>query len=197
MWHRWWRTFAVWGYGRNTCTWAQNDTSEQPGKGWLTISLLHNSALLFRLCFSNPENSHSFCKRLGALWDVRSCWKWSLGWHPGPFLYAQHSQCLSLSLSLSHTHTQTSLVFQWLRVHLPIQGTQVHFLLWEDSTCHVATRPMQIKEACTPKACAPQEKKTLQWEACAWQQRALHLLLYTVQHCREAHVRQANAALIL
>ena len=76
--------------------------------------------------------------------------------------YMPNTPNVSLSLSLSHTHTQTSLVFQWLRVHLPIQGTQVHFLLWEDSTCHVATRPMQIKEACTPKACAPQEKKTLQ-----------------------------------
>ena len=47
--------------------------------------------------------------------------------------YMPNTPNVSLSLSHTHTHTQNSLVFQWLRVHLPIQGTQVHFLLWEDS----------------------------------------------------------------
>ena len=28
----------------------------------------------------------------------------------------------------------TSLVVQWLRIHLPMQGTQVRSLLWKDST---------------------------------------------------------------
>ena len=30
----------------------------------------------------------------------------------------------------------TSLVVQWLRLYLPMQGTQVWSLLWEDATCH-------------------------------------------------------------
>ena len=29
---------------------------------------------------------------------------------------------------------RTSLVVQWLRIHLPMQGTQVRSLLWKDST---------------------------------------------------------------
>ena len=36
----------------------------------------------------------------------------------------------------------TSLVVQWLRTCLPVQGTQFQSLLWEDSTCHRATEPL-------------------------------------------------------
>ena len=35
-----------------------------------------------------------------------------------------------------------SLVAQWLRVCLPVQGTRVRALVWEDPTCHGATRPV-------------------------------------------------------
>ena len=31
---------------------------------------------------------------------------------------------------------------QWLGIHLPMQGTQVQSLVWEDSTCQGATKPM-------------------------------------------------------
>lgn len=37
---------------------------------------------------------------------------------------------------------QTSLVVHWLRIHLPMQGTWIQFLLWEDSTYHGATKPV-------------------------------------------------------
>ena len=36
----------------------------------------------------------------------------------------------------------TSLVAQWIRIHLPVQETQVRSLLQEDSTCCRATKPM-------------------------------------------------------
>ena len=36
----------------------------------------------------------------------------------------------------------TSLVVQWLRICLPMQGTWVRSLVWEDPTCHGATKPM-------------------------------------------------------
>ena len=36
----------------------------------------------------------------------------------------------------------TSLVAQWLRIRLPMQGTQVRSLVQEDPTCHGATKPM-------------------------------------------------------
>ena len=36
----------------------------------------------------------------------------------------------------------TSLVVQWLRISLPVQGTWVRSLVWEDSSCHGATKPV-------------------------------------------------------
>ena len=36
----------------------------------------------------------------------------------------------------------TSLVAQWLRIHLPMQGTQVWALVQEDPTCRGATKPV-------------------------------------------------------
>ena len=35
-----------------------------------------------------------------------------------------------------------SLVAQWLTICLPMQGTQVRALVWEDPTCRGATGPM-------------------------------------------------------
>ena len=35
-----------------------------------------------------------------------------------------------------------SLVAQWLRICLPVQGTRVRALVWEDPTCRGATRPV-------------------------------------------------------
>ena len=37
--------------------------------------------------------------------------------------------------------TGTSLVAQWLRIHLPVQGTRVRALVREDPTCRGATKP--------------------------------------------------------
>ena len=39
-------------------------------------------------------------------------------------------------LPLLKSFAQTSLVVQWLRVHLPTQGMRVRSLAWEDSTGH-------------------------------------------------------------
>ena len=36
---------------------------------------------------------------------------------------------------------RTSLMIQWLRIYLPMQGTQVRSLVQEDSTCLMATKP--------------------------------------------------------
>ena len=44
----------------------------------------------------------------------------------------------------------TSLVVQWLRICLPMQGTQVQSLVQEDPTCHRATKPVHHNYwACT------------------------------------------------
>ena len=37
---------------------------------------------------------------------------------------------------------RASLVVQWLRICLPMQGTRVRALVWEDPTCRGATRPV-------------------------------------------------------
>ena len=84
----------------------------------------------------------------------------------------------------------TSLVAQWLRIRLPMQGTWVRSLVWEDPTCHGATNPMrhnywdcalepashnywarvpQLLKPVHPTACAPQQEKPPQWEARALQ----------------------------
>ena len=39
-------------------------------------------------------------------------------------------------------HWGTSLVAQWLRIHLPMQGTRVWSLVREDPTCRRATKPV-------------------------------------------------------
>ena len=41
------------------------------------------------------------------------------------------------------TPFRASLVAQWLRIRLPMQGTRVRALVWEDPTCHGATRPVR------------------------------------------------------
>ena len=48
----------------------------------------------------------------------------------------------ALSLTLK-TGTGTSLVAQWLRICLPMQGTRVRALAQEDPTCHKATKPVR------------------------------------------------------
>ena len=37
---------------------------------------------------------------------------------------------------------RASLVAQWLRICLPMQGTWARALVWEDPTCRGATRPV-------------------------------------------------------
>ena len=41
----------------------------------------------------------------------------------------------------SKIHVGASLVVQWLRIHLPMQGTRVRALVREDPTCRGATKP--------------------------------------------------------
>ena len=38
---------------------------------------------------------------------------------------------------------RASVVVQWLRIRLPMQGTRVRALVWEDPTCRGATKPMR------------------------------------------------------
>ena len=61
---------------------------------------------------------------------------------------------------------RASLVAQWLRICLPMQGTRVRALVWEDPICRGATRPVSHNYwACASGACAPQQERPRQWEA--------------------------------
>ena len=61
---------------------------------------------------------------------------------------------------------RASLVAQWLRICLPMQGTRVRALVWEDPTCRGATRPVSHNYwACASGACAPQQERPRRWEA--------------------------------
>ena len=85
---------------------------------------------------------------------------------------------------LKITSTWTSLVVQWIRICLPVPGTRVQSLVWEDSTCLGATKPMSHNfwSPCTlePMHCnywssyalepvLHHQKKPPQWEARALQ----------------------------
>ena len=61
--------------------------------------------------------------------------------------------------------SRTSLVVQWLTIHLPTPGTWVQSLIWEDPTCRGATKPLchkywacerQLLTPSCPGARAPQ-----------------------------------------
>ena len=61
---------------------------------------------------------------------------------------------------------RASLVAQWLRVCLPVQGTRVRALVWEDPAFGGATGPVSHNYwACASGACAPQQERPRWWEA--------------------------------
>ena len=43
----------------------------------------------------------------------------------------------------NNSNNRASLVAQWLRICLPMQGTRVRALVWEDPTCRGATKPVR------------------------------------------------------
>ena len=82
---------------------------------------------------------------------------------------------------------RTSLVVEWIRIHLPMQGTQVRLLVREDFICCGATEPvchnfrvcaleptshnywahvLQLLKPVCPRACAPQGEATAMRRLC-------------------------------
>ena len=63
---------------------------------------------------------------------------------------------------------RTSLITQWLRIHLPTQGTGVQSLVQGDPTCRRATEPMfRTYRSLCARTCAPGQEKLFRREACA------------------------------
>ena len=71
------------------------------------------------------------------------------------------SWCILAAMSdNSEDITGASLVAQWLRICLSMQGTRVRALVWEDPTCRGATGPVSHNYwACASGACAPQQER--------------------------------------
>ena len=64
------------------------------------------------------------------------------------------------------TCARACLVAQWLRISLPIQGTQAQSLVQKDTTCRKATKPLGPQLlSLRSRAREPQQEKPLQWEA--------------------------------
>ena len=86
-----------------------------------------------------------------------------------PLLYARPAIKQTI---IQRRNTGTSLVVQWLRIHLPTRGTQVWSSVRElDTAEQPSCRPQLLSlssaapEAHAPRACAPWQEKLPQWEA--------------------------------
>ena len=133
----------------------------------------------------SPNRTSSERKRVnklakGMLWlevlsPQKRCWYWR---------WRKFSKVGNLNWQdkLKYTKTQpgASLVAQWLRIRLPMQGIRVRALVWEGPTCRGATKPvshnywahaLHLLKPTRSRAHAPQQEKPLQWEACAPQRR--------------------------
>ena len=68
------------------------------------------------------------------------------------------------SLKFPNCLIRTSLVVQWIRTHLSMQGTWVRSLVWDNPTCLGAYAPQLLSqgaattEASVPRACALQQE---------------------------------------
>ena len=86
--------------------------------------------------------------------------------NPSPWVGPGHY--VPTHTSISRHSFRTSLVGQWLRICLPMQGTCVWSLVWEDLTCRGATKPVRhsywaqvpqlLKPVC-PRIHAPHNEK--------------------------------------
>ena len=92
-----------------------------------TLLSLKNPFMEHKLVWPLWKTIQSFLKKLKNRATVCSC-------NPT----AGH---ISRENSNSKRYMRTSLMVQWLRICLPVQGTQVWSLVQEDSTCLVATKP--------------------------------------------------------
>ena len=75
----------------------------------------------------------------GSYWAKgRALLKDGLGKHSGP----EGTKVWVIPPRLKNKRCWPSLVEQWIRIHLPMHGTRARSLVREDSTCHIATKPI-------------------------------------------------------
>ena len=70
-------------------------------------------------------------------------WQMPLRGHVAANVYsASYLPSFGGSWPLKILNAGTSLVGYWLRIRMPVQGASVRALVWEDPTCHGATKPV-------------------------------------------------------
>ena len=123
--------------------------------GWNVISHRRCLNFYFKFWISLRVHQFVFLHSTGVLqWEKKRCQNLKVNTLGQQYLKVQCRLlngilCGSPSLMTSGTSwyknklVGTSLVVQWLRTHLPLQGTRVWALIQEDPTCHRATKPMR------------------------------------------------------
>ena len=106
---------------------------------------------------------------IGTVFEFNNMAMGESGWN---FQGSTGPKCIKVSpvVTRSTAHIKkchrASLVAQWLRICLLMQGTRVRALVWEDPTRRGATGPVSHNYwACASGACAPQQERPRKWEA--------------------------------
>ena len=89
--------------------------------------------------------------------------------HYQPIRRQSHTLQLAPQIFSIKTTPRTSLVVQWIRICLPMQGTRLRSLVQEDSICHRATNPVCHSSGLSSRVHKPQLLRpcALTTEACA------------------------------
>ena len=85
--------------------------------------------------------SRTFCEVLWITLDLVNILWITLDLEIG-FVFPEKEPEIPTTLCKKNKRLGTSLVAQWLRIRLPMQGTQVRALVREDPTCRRATKPV-------------------------------------------------------
>ena len=110
--------------------------------------------------------SFFFFKRIPTYTKKKKVWK-SMIKKPaqGPFSRNNPTN----NVHLKKRKRRTSLLAQWLRICLPMQGIWVRSLVWENPTCQGATKQLSLCTTISELACLEPvlcNKRPSQWEAC-------------------------------
>ena len=129
-----------------------------PWKGCLgTLGTLSVLCISLLPALTQPVHSHP-------LWHPLAL----LLWHPLHVWNNNIKQCFikQYKNSVSEHSDKISLVLQWLRIYLLMQGTRLQSLVWEDRTCQGTPKPVCHNSlAHVPWAYPPQQEKPPKWEA--------------------------------
>ena len=162
---------------------------------WPSLELVAESHTIW-VHPKNPQAKNLKCFHVGKvtqnLAEAKASSHWRYKWQIQGLKFQKIKLPNIRTYSLK-THRASLVAHRW-RIHLPMQETQVRSLVWEDPTCHGATRSVcqYWGSALEPESCnywglstpdsAPQEKP-LQWGACAPQLESSLCLLQLEKTC--------------